>query len=46
MILPPFIKSSKVSNKGTTLNLSFIFASFCKRITERISDAEDVIDII
>ena len=40
-----FIKSSKVSNKGTTLNLFFIFASFCKNKTDKISDAEVVIEI-
>ena len=38
-------RSSKVSNKGTTLNLFFIFASFCKKDTDKISEAEVVIDI-
>ena len=35
-------RSSKVSNKGTTLNLFFIFASFCKKDTDKISEAEAV----
>ena len=39
------IKSSKVSNSGTTLNLFFIFASFCKKDTAKISEADVVIDI-
>ena len=38
-------RSSKVSNKGTTLNLFFIFASFCKKDTYKISEADVVIDI-
>ena len=43
IIFLPFIKSSKVSNKGTTLNLLLILASFCKYITDKISEADDVI---
>ena len=39
------IRSSNVSNNGTTLNLFLIFASFCKNKTDRMSDAADVIEI-
>ena len=40
-----FIKSSKVSNSGTTLNKFLIFACFCKKYTDKMSEALDVIDI-
>ena len=40
-----FIRSSKVSNNGTTLNLFLICASFCKNETVTMSEIDEVIEM-
>ena len=38
-----FIRSSNVSNNGTTLNFFFMFASFCKNKTDKIEKLKKTI---
>ena len=40
-----FIRSSNVSNNGTTLNLFLIWASFCKNETVTMSEIDEVIEM-